>query len=275
MKIVFITYGNSTYEKSKQRIIKEAQNLNLFNQIIAYGPDNLSNEIKLSPLFQYKKGGGYWIWKSYIIKETLKKMDEGDILFYADAGCSLFPSKQWEKYFSYLKKTSILVFKINCLNYRYIKNNVINAFKKTNGNYWHYSYQIAATTFFIKKNEFTTKFIEEWCNYCTPEFILDVPTKERIFENKKFIDHRHDQAIFTALIYKYYYKHNIKIKWNDFEAKRKNQAIRASRISDFSRRSNNKENKIKNIIRYTIILPLRNVKQFFWISFNNLYKKSL
>lgn len=80
MKIVFITYGNSTYEKSKQRIIKEAQNLNLFNQIIAYGPDNLSNEIKLSPLFQYKKGGGYWIWKSYIIKETLKKWMK--VIFY-------------------------------------------------------------------------------------------------------------------------------------------------------------------------------------------------
>lgn len=264
MNKIFITYGNTNYQQSKQRIIKEANSLDIFNTTIAYGPEDLPEIITQGPLFQYKKGGGYWIWKSYIINKTLQTMNDGDILVYADAGCSLLQSNQWDKYFSDLKKHSMLAFKINCLNYQYIKAKVVNEFKRTNGKNWHYSYQIAATTLFLKKDNFSCNFINEWCNYCTEDFILDVPPQDIAQENKKFVEHRHDQAILTALIYKYLQTHNIKLRWNDFEAKREGQAIRATRISDTGKRSGEKEFKIKNILRWNIILPWRNIKQSIW-----------
>ena len=34
-----------------------------------------------------KRGYGYWLWKSYIVKKQLELMKEGDILLYADSGC--------------------------------------------------------------------------------------------------------------------------------------------------------------------------------------------
>lgn len=270
MNKIFITYGNAKYHQSKQRIIKEADSLDIFDQTIAYGPEDLSEKIVKDPLFQYGKGGGYWIWKSHIINKTLQTMNDGDILVYADAGCSLLKSNQWNKYFSDLKKHSMLAFKINCLNYQYIKAKVVNEFKKTNGNNWQQSYQIAATTLFLKKDKFTHAFINEWCNYCTEDFILDVSPQEIILEDKRFIEHRHDQAILTALIYKYLHTHNIKLRWNDFEAKRKGQAIRATRISDNGKRSGEKENKLKNIVRYTFVLPMRDIKQLIWKILNKI-----
>lgn len=270
MNKIFITYGNANYQQSKQRIIKEADSLDIFDKIIAYGPEDLSEQIIKGPLFQYRKGGGYWIWKSYIINKTLQTMNDEDILVYADAGCSLLQSNQWDKYFSDLKKHSMLAFKINCLNYQYIKSKVVNEFKRMNGKKWHYSYQIAATVLFLKKDNFTCNFINEWCNYCTEDFILDVPSQDIAQENKRFIEHRHDQAILTALIYKYLQTHNIKVRWNDFEAKRTGQAIRATRISDTGKRSSEKENKLKNLIRYSLILPMRDIKQQFWTILNKI-----
>ena len=32
------------------------------------------------------RGYGYWLWKSYIIKKTIEKMSDDDILLYLDCG---------------------------------------------------------------------------------------------------------------------------------------------------------------------------------------------
>ena len=37
-------------------------------------------------IFSQKKGAGYWLWKPYIILETLEEIPENDILLYADSG---------------------------------------------------------------------------------------------------------------------------------------------------------------------------------------------
>ena len=34
------------------------------------------------------RGGGYWIWKSHIIKK-INEINDNDILIYLDAGCSI------------------------------------------------------------------------------------------------------------------------------------------------------------------------------------------
>ena len=36
-----------------------------------------------------KRGYGYWLWKSYIIKKTMDMMKDGDILLYLDSGCEI------------------------------------------------------------------------------------------------------------------------------------------------------------------------------------------
>jgi hypothetical protein len=35
------------------------------------------------------RGYGYWIWKSILLEDMLKKIPEGDIVLYADAGCGI------------------------------------------------------------------------------------------------------------------------------------------------------------------------------------------
>ena len=34
-------------------------------------------------------GGGYWLWKPYVIQDVLSKTNENDIILYLDAGSTL------------------------------------------------------------------------------------------------------------------------------------------------------------------------------------------
>ena len=91
----FITYGDEKYENAKQRILEQAKKMGCFNGIIrAYGPKDLSEDFKqgVGNVINDKRGGGFWIWKPYMFRDFMSKINENDVFLYADAGCFLQPS---------------------------------------------------------------------------------------------------------------------------------------------------------------------------------------
>ena len=46
------------------------------------------------------RGGGYWIWKPYIISKMLEQINENDILVYIDAGCHINITKESKQRFN-------------------------------------------------------------------------------------------------------------------------------------------------------------------------------
>lgn len=92
----FITFcaGDQNFSDAGKRIITQAKNINLFNDIILYTDLFLKNDQVFwnnhsKFIENNKKGYGYWLWKPYIIKKTLEKMNDEDILLYLDCGCEL------------------------------------------------------------------------------------------------------------------------------------------------------------------------------------------
>ncbi len=110
MARIFITYGDERFTASLQRIEQEAKALNMFDEIIIYTPKDLPPYIQASPLMAFTRGGGYWVWKPYVIYHTLQTHKDGDIVVYADAGCSLQPSSEWSRYWDLMKTTDTLLF---------------------------------------------------------------------------------------------------------------------------------------------------------------------
>lgn len=267
-----ITYGSKNYQNAKNRLSNEAYKTQQFDQIKAYGTEDLPSEITNNPLFQNERGGGYWIWKPHIIYDMLSQIKENDILVYVDAGCSLYSTSQWNKYFSIMQKYDLLTFRINCINEQYIKKEVIDYFTPKNGAKWKHYYQIAGTVLFLKKSAFTLNMIKEWKSLACSNLVKDVSDNALKFESKCFKDHRHDQAILTGLVYQYTPTHKIKILWNDFEALRKGQAIRATRISDKGIRSSKTRHPFKQITRTILINPLRSSYQLYWEVINRHLK---
>lgn len=107
-KKIFITYGNKLYYESLQRIKEQASSVGCFDKIITYTDADLPEEICNHSLMQYKRGGGYWLWKPYFILKTLLEVaQEGDIVVYSDAGSEVFKHKSWNLFFKMMEKQAL------------------------------------------------------------------------------------------------------------------------------------------------------------------------
>ena len=86
MKRIFIAYADAALAYSLKRIGRQARRLKVFDEVILYTPADLPENIKVHPLMQYSRGGGYWLWKPWLIQKTLRDHTPGDVVVYADAG---------------------------------------------------------------------------------------------------------------------------------------------------------------------------------------------
>tara|TARA_B100001250_G_C19759370_1_gene771705 strand:- start:615 stop:1580 length:966 start_codon:yes stop_codon:yes gene_type:complete len=87
-KIHMITYGDDFFDNAKKTLIKEAIDSKFFYSIKAYSGKDLDDDfkIKYKHVLEKKRGGGYFIWRGYVIQQKLKELNNGDFLIFNDAG---------------------------------------------------------------------------------------------------------------------------------------------------------------------------------------------
>lgn len=237
MKHIFITYGDTGYEAAKVKICKEAKATCEFDDIISYVKTDLSDELLHSDIINIKRGGGLWSWKPDILLKTIEKYQEGDIIVYCDAGCTLYPSKEWKRYWDKLEHFDIIAQRIYQRTDHWTRNEILDKFSN-NGKDWQLSCQYQATTIIIRISAFTKMLVNKWRNLMInqPILAMDVTEDERPFQHKSFKENRHDQAIYSALIYKYLAntdtQSRIYTQWEHIEDLDifSKQAIRATRL---------------------------------------------
>lgn len=236
MAHIFLTYGDIGYEEAKAKIVAEAHSTGEFDFIYSFGREDISNKLASSEVIKIKRGGGLWSWKPDIILSTMKRAQIGDIIIYCDAGCSLYPSREWERYWSKLEHHDIIAQRIFQKINQWTRKEIIDYFKE-NGTKWLSQFQYQATIL-MKVTEFTKQFVKEWRDLMIehPEFVMDVHVDKISEQLPGFIENRHDQAIYSALIYKYLNnpetRDKIYTQWEhieDYDLLCK-QAIRATRL---------------------------------------------
>ncbi len=276
MKHIFITYGDSGYEAAKAKICEEARATGEFDEIISYGRNDLSEELLQSNIINIKRGGGLWSWKPDIILTAMEKYQDGDAIVYCDAGCSLYPSKEWKEYWKKLEHHDIIAQRIYQRTVHWTRKETLDYFKDYNGKNWPNCYQYQATIIIIIISEFTKKFFTEWRDIMIshPELAMDVTEEEFSMQHKGFIENRHDQAIYSALIYKYLANPNTKNKiytqWEHIEDYDpfKKQAIRATRMRQGQKEPLNLliMRCVKRIIKDYILCPFVYSPRQMWYS---------
>lgn len=252
MANIFISYSDEKFKKSLKLIKREAKGIGLFDKIITYGPRDLPESIKASPLFLYRKGGGYWIWKPYIIFETLLHCEENDVLYYADAGCSLNAnSKEWKTFQKEMCTHNAIFFQYRSdvqyegwANFCNDKSNnspkIVHWMKPTTTEYFTELFgnqdfldynKIWGGAIIIKKTKKKLNILEQWLaiSLFHPELINDPFGKELSHIPKTFNRHRHDQAIITPLVYQYRETDKICVLPETSESQKDTAAIVASR----------------------------------------------
>ena len=209
MKYVAICFTDKKYERTRKRYEEQLLSKNIFDQVIAYKPEDIDEEfIQHHKIFidNNPKGYGYYIWKPYIILKTLMLMDDGDILVYGDAGNDMPGSREdCLKLFNQVSAPSnganIIAAKQGW-NIRWIKADLYKTMGLKTFLYALKPMSEAARIVF-QKNETTMRFVSEWVGYATSGYHNIDNTASRIPNLPFFIEHRWDQSIFSILFQKY------------------------------------------------------------------------
>lgn len=237
MKKIFITYGDERFRSARARIVKYAQSTNEFDAVISWGKADISRELKDSKIISVERGGGLWSWKPDIILKTMELYNDGDFIVYCDSGCVLQSSKEWNWYWKKLQRKDIIAQLIYTRTDKWSRKELLDYFIE-NGDYWQMCYMFLATTVILVINDFTRMLVQKWRDLMIfhSELAMDVKVNERINQHKSFIENRHDQAVFSALIYNTLfcsnYSNRVCVIWERIEDLHpfRKQAIRAARL---------------------------------------------
>lgn len=200
----FITYGDARFNKSRARIVAEAARFGVFDHVRGFGPEDLSIEFvqRNYAILSAPRGGGYWLWKPYIIWETLKSMSDGDVLMYADAGCTFISDPS--PYIEIAAQYGLVAFRLGKETLaQYTKG---FAFKHLglDVDIWGEQLQVIAGILVVQKRPFTTFLVSEWLRLSQDErLITDADTTGLEPNHPSFIENRHDQSIWSLLVHKY------------------------------------------------------------------------
>jgi len=204
----FLVYNDNTHNVYLNKLIQSVKLHGAEFEVIVFDKGSIENEFieKNKSILSCRRGGGYWLWKSYIINEMLKRINENDILFYLDSKY-YFIENFSNLYLDYMKNNDLLVWK-NKPNEPtwYMKNwckmDVINKYNMFDKVFNENAEDCWGGAIIIKKNKNTVKYMKEWlemcCNY---ENITDSPSKAK--NNDLFREHRHDQSLLSIVLHKY------------------------------------------------------------------------
>lgn len=214
-KKVFLTYGDKHFINSRQRIINEAKQLDLFTDYIMETEDifnesefkeQLTNE-RFKQVAYSKRGGGYWIWKPYILYKHLSNLNEGDILVYSDAGCQITNDihtvNSFNDIFHNIQNTNTNMM-LNKLPNEYTerdwtKGDVLDYYNVYDNIKIIEDTHLEANRIILIKNKETMDIINQWWNTAKnrPELFDD--SQSNLPNKDGFKEHRHDQSNISIL----------------------------------------------------------------------------
>ena len=275
-KVYLCSFASPDLKLSVNRFIKQAHELKFYDEVKVFDWKDLSSEKKKQMKSIFNKGQkrlyGYGSWKAEIILTYLEKIPKNSILQYSDIGCVFNPNGRGK-----LKEYIQITDKVNLLAFKYSdpKFDIKDKYKfqiyyenqYTKADAWEYfniddnsdilkREQVWSGTMFFKNNIYAKEILNNWKKALNVTSLIDDSSSQKK-NHSNFIEHRHDQSIFS-LICK---KENIfclsasECEWAEFENKKiwshlKNYPVLAKRDKKFNfiKRFINRQKK--NIARF-------------------------
>ncbi|AYV75178.1 MAG: hypothetical protein Terrestrivirus1_52 [Terrestrivirus sp.] len=198
MKVNFLSFADAKYARTLDRIKNEAYNMKIFDNVMCFNENDIEDKIKEHKSFieNNKRGYGYWIWKPRAILKVLNTMEEGDILLYCDAGCSLNVEgiNRLNEYIDMTKTHDILTFELVHLEKTW---NKMDSLKLLPEEKWSSRQRMATVIFMVNCARIRT-IVSEWIGITADYHMIDdTPSIEE--NDPTFKEHRHDQSIFSIV----------------------------------------------------------------------------
>jgi len=209
-KYYFLLYNDNTHIYYINELLKSIKKYGKEFEIVLFNKEYIDSdffEINKEILLQ-DRGGGYWLWKPYIINYIINRVNDNDIIFYCDSKYLFIDdiSKLYEDFFKN-KNNNILVWKNKPNDDIYFMKNwckmdVILKYNMYDKIFIEKCEDSWAGAMVIKKTDETVKYIREWLDMCCVyENITDTSSNKE--NHKEFKEHRHDQSLLSIVLHKY------------------------------------------------------------------------
>lgn len=205
MKVVLTNLSNKLYEQSRMRLNNSARQHEI-SEINSFDFEDLKKYSfyeENKRILDAPKGIGYWLWKPFIILETMKSISDDDIIVYSDCGIELVESIDPLITICKEQQPVLLFANENLKNKFWTKRDCFVLMDCDSKKYWNGLQSDAAFSLFRKSKE-SIEFLNEWLKYSTDERILtsqpNVCGKKNFFG---FKEHRWDQSVLSLLAIKH------------------------------------------------------------------------
>lgn len=181
-KIYFINYSDEKYESQQANLNAIAEASGQFDVILPWTrkdiveSDFYTKNKELLDAMPIGDDGrvkpGFFLWKVFIISETLKRMNYNDVLMYIDCGDALYNTEGLRDFL--LKKTKnieVILTDGAFKNSAYTKRDAFVLMNCDNERY-HNAIQVEAGIFVCKKGQFSNYIVRTWLKYCCDRRII-------------------------------------------------------------------------------------------------------
>ena len=198
--IVAISFGDKRWKAAQHLNARTARRFGA-DKVIRYTPDDLDEEFcrKNRSILEQKRGYGYWIWKPYVLHKALQTVQDGDYVMYVDCGAAYVNDISNLIRVMERDKQDVMCFCIRQMERRWNKRDNLILQEADTPEILE-SNQICGGYILLRKTERSCKLIEQFLAYVQDERMLtDMPNVLGVDNYPDFIEHRHDQAIWSVL----------------------------------------------------------------------------
>ena len=200
--VTLVCYSNHIFHNAKQKLINSARMCGEVDTIHSFSPWDIDKEFRQQnkKILKRYRGAGYWLWKPYLIQKVLRTMADNEYLLYMDAGSYIIDSiRPLIDLFAHNKP--IICFESHEIEKHWTKRDCFIALNCDSPLYTD-TKQRMATFHLWKKCAASLDFVDEWLRFVVQrKLINDSPSKAPNYPG--FIEHTHDQSIFSLLSKKY------------------------------------------------------------------------
>jgi hypothetical protein len=200
VKIYLVSYANARYVPDQALLTASALQFGV-TDVRPWSQQMLHRTAFYSEnkaILDLPRGAGYWLWKPFIISETLKEMEEGDCLIYSDSGIEVVADLTPLLRIAFERD---LVFFSGTGQCRQWTKRDCFYFLNADEPSFHDAQMVDASFLVSAKNSFVNSFMAEWLKTCRdPRILTDEPNTSGLPDLPGFIEHRHDQSVLSILV---------------------------------------------------------------------------
>jgi hypothetical protein len=208
MQKIAISYADRGFVAAQRENARTALSVGGFDTALCYRRHHLGLWFRWRRrrILRQPRGAGYWVWKPYLIRHTLRQMRDGDILFYSDCDARFVSSiDPLLPILSGLADPGIIVFSLEDfhINRIWTKRDCFHYLGLDTSSYID-GQQVAAGLFICRRSRPTLAFVEEWlAAVLDARIVTDAPNVCGLPNYPGFRDHRHDQSVLSLLARKH------------------------------------------------------------------------